>query len=124
MDPDDLKTLWLCRECGRRFAFHSDVESHKKQFNHSMMLTYNLQSGGKEPFTRGQMSIAFRLGGKASLQIIVDYEYYPSSGMINYIDVRYSNDKLRPRIEGDPAMMKNIDNYLRKSLNPKISAGL
>ena len=123
MDPDDLKTLWLCRECGRRFAFHSDVENHKKEFNHSMTLIYNLQSG-TVPFTRGRMSIAFRLEGKASLQIIVDYEYYPSSGTINYINVRYSNDKLRSRIEGDPAMMKNIDNYLRKSLNSKLSAGL
>lgn len=120
MHPDDLKVLWLCRECGHGFVFHSDVEVHKKQFNHSMIMLYNLQDNGKGPFTRGRMSLSFRLEGRQS-HIVVEYEYYPSTDMINYIDVYYSNPSLRSRVEGDQMMMKNIDNYLRRTLKEKLS---
>lgn len=123
MHPDDLNTMWLCRECGLSFAFHSDVEIHKKQFNHSMMLLYDLKGREKAPFTRGQMSLSFRIEGKPT-KMTVEYEYFPSSGAINYVDVRYSSDRLRSVVEGDPLMMKKIDNYLRKSLNQKTSAGV
>ncbi|HEX7033415.1 MAG TPA: hypothetical protein VF172_10490 [Nitrososphaera sp.] len=119
MHPDDLKVLWLCGECGRHFAFHSDVEAHKRQFNHSMMILYDLQnSGKKEPFTRGRMSLGFRLQGRPS-QIIVEYEYYPATDAINYVNVHYTDGYLRSKVEGDPTMMKNIDNYLRRTLNKK-----
>ena len=84
-----------------------------------MALTYKLQKGGKELFTRENVSLSFRLKDKTSLRINIDYEYYPSSGVIKYVDVQYSNDKLRTRIEEDPVMMKNIDNYLRKSVKQK-----
>ena len=123
MHPDDLNMLWLCRECGRGFAFHSDVESHKKQFNHSTMLLYDLQGKEKALFTRGRMSLNFRIGGRPS-KITVEYEYNPSDGAINYIDVRYSNDQLRSVVESDPSMMRKIDNYLRKALNQKTSVRL
>jgi hypothetical protein len=123
MHPDDLNTVWLCRECGQSFAFHSDVESHKTEFNHSMMMLYDLRGREKTPFTRGRMSLSFRIEGKPS-RIIVEYEYYPSSGAINYVDVRYSNDLLRSMVEGDPSMMRKIDSYLRKALDQKTSAGL
>ncbi len=119
MHPDDLKVLWLCGECGRHFAFHSDVEAHKRQFNHSMMMLYDLQNSEKEePFTRGRMSLSFRFEGRTS-RIIVEYEYYPSTDTINYINVHYTDAYLRTRVEGDIVMMKNIDNYLRRVLVQK-----
>jgi hypothetical protein len=123
MHPDDLKTMWLCRECGRKFVFHSDVEDHERQLNHSNMALYDLASGGKEPvpFTRGRASLGFRLRGRMS-RVLVEYEYYPSSGAIRYVNVRYTNRKLQSMIEGDADMMKNIDNYLRKLLKPRQSA--
>lgn len=123
MHPDDLKVLWLCRECGHGFVFHSDVEIHKKQFNHSAIMLYNLQNSGKGQFTRGRMSLSFRLEGRQS-QIIVEYEYYPSKDTINYINVHYTNADLRSRVEGDPMMMQNIDNYLRRALKEKLSVRL
>lgn len=64
------------------------------------------------------MSLNFRLEGRPS-QIIVEYEYYPSTDTINYINVHYTNAYLRSKVEGDPMMMKNIDNYLRRILNKK-----
>ena len=124
MHADDLKIVWLCYECGRRFAFNSDVENHKRQYKHSKMKLCNLRANGVSLppwFTRGRMSLGFSLNGKMS-RIIVEYEYYPSSGAINYVDVMYTDSKLKSTVEDDPEMMRNIDNYLRKLLTKNISA--
>jgi hypothetical protein len=122
MHPDDLNTMWLCCECGRRFVFHSDVKDHENHMNHSRMMLYDL-SGKKAPvpLTRGQAALGFRLNGRVS-RVIVEYEYYPSSGVIRYIDVQYTDSKLQSMIEGDAGKMKNIDNYLRRLLKPRQSA--
>jgi hypothetical protein len=34
MHPDDLKTMWICRECHKVFVFHSDVDDHKGLSGH------------------------------------------------------------------------------------------
>ncbi|MGI0049022.1 MAG: hypothetical protein ACREAW_05735 [Nitrososphaera sp.] len=119
MHPDDLKTMWLCCECGRKFVFHSDVEDHKVHLNHSKMMICDLAGSRKAPelFTRGRISLGFRLNGRPAC-VVVEYEYHPSSDAIRYVDVKYSDSRLRSMVEGDPAMMKNIDNYLRKLLKP------
>src|SRR5919106_1497362 len=124
MHPDDLKTMWLCCECRRHFLFHSDVEDHKREFNHSRVMLYNIPETRRSPalFIRGRMSIDFKLNSKTS-KIVIEYQYYPSDGAIDYVNVLYSDEKLQSTIEGDPEMMKNIDNYLRKVLN-KRSANL
>ena len=117
MHPDDLKTMWMCSDCGRNFIFHSDVEEHKRNFRHTKMTLRGLSSSGVTPamFIRGRMSLGFRLNGSVS-RIVVEYEYYPSSGAINYVDVRYTDTRLKSMVEGDPKMMKNIDGYLRRRL--------
>jgi hypothetical protein len=69
-------------------------------------------------FVRGRISIGFRLDSKTSA-IVIEYQYYPSTGAIDYIDVRFSDRRLQSKVEGDPRMMKNIDNYLRKVLNKR-----
>ena len=124
MHPEDLKTVWLCSECKRNFLFHSDVEDHRKQFNHSKVMLCNISETERSPkmFVRGRVSIGFKLYSKPS-RIVIEYQYYPSTGAIEYIDVLYSDKKLQSKIESDPEMMKNIDNYLRKILN-KRSASL
>ena len=118
MHPDDLKTIWLCCECKRNFLFHSDVEDHKKEFNHSQVMLCNIPETTRSPliFVRGRISLGFRLDSKTST-IVIEYEYYPATRDIDYIDVRFSDRKLQSKVEGDPQMMKNIDNYLRKVLN-------
>jgi hypothetical protein len=120
MHPEDLKTVWLCCDCKRNFLFHSDVEDHKKQFNHSKVMICNISESATSPmlFIRGRSSISFKLNGKTS-KIVIEYQYYPSSGVIQYVDVFYSDKKLQSKVEADPEMMKNIDNYLRKALNKR-----
>jgi hypothetical protein len=124
MHPEDLKTVWLCCECRRNFLFHSDVEDHKRQFNHSKVMLCNISGTARSStlFIRGRISIGFRFNSKTS-RILIEYQYYPSTGAIQYVNVLYSDEKLQSKIEGDPEMMKNIDNYLRKLLN-KRSASL
>lgn len=114
MHPDDLKTMWICRKCGRSFAFNSDAVDHQKQFNHSDMMLYDFPNGKKmEMFTRGKASLGFKVGGTVA-RAIIEYKYYPSSGNISYTDVKYTDDRLRDLIEGNPQMMRNIDSYIRK----------
>jgi hypothetical protein len=121
MHPDDLKTMWLCCECRRNFLFHSDVEDHKKEFNHSKVMLCTIPERRKSPafFIRGRTSLTFKLNGKAS-KIVIEYQYYPSSGSIDYVDVRYTDKQLQSNVEGNPEMMKNIDNYLRKVLKERV----
>lgn len=120
MHPDDLKTMWLCCECSRNFLFHSDFEDHKKEFHHSRVMLCNIPETKKSPsfFIRGRMSLIFRLNHKPS-KIIIDYQYYPSSGSIDYVDVRYTDRELKSKVETNPEMMRNIDSYLRRVLNER-----
>jgi hypothetical protein len=124
MHPEDLKTVWLCCDCRRNFLFHSDVEDHKRQFNHSKVMLCNISETARSPmlFIRGRISIGFKFNNKTS-KVVIEYQYYPSNSAIQYVNVVYSDEKLQSKIEGDPEMMKNIDNYLRKVLN-KRSASL
>ena len=69
-------------------------------------------------FIRGRISLTFKLDKKPS-KIIIEYQYYPSDGSIDYVDVRYSEKQLQSKVESNPEMMKNIDNYLRKVLNER-----
>jgi len=120
MHPDDLKTMWLCCECRRNFLFHSDVEDHKKEFNHSKVVLCTIPERSKSTalFIRGRTSLNFKFDGKPS-KVVIEYQYYPSNGSIDYVDVRYTDKLLQSKVEGNPEMMKNIDNYLRKILSER-----
>ncbi len=115
MHPEDLKTIWVCRDCGRNFIFNSDVEDHKTQFNHPCMNLFDFRNGKKLPakFTSGKVLLGFKVDGK-SAKVIIEYRYYLSNDSISYVDVRYTDPKLQSMIEGDIQMMRNIDDYIRK----------
>ena len=87
------------------------------------MMLCNLPADGEMPeiFTRGRMSLGFWLNGSVA-RLVVEYEYYLASGAIRYVDVRYTDSQLQSRVENDRAMMKNIDNYLRRMLKQEQSA--
>jgi hypothetical protein len=121
MHPEDLKTVWLCCECRRNFLFHSDVEDHKRQFNHSKVMLCNISEPSRSSmlFIRGRISIGFKLNSSKASRIVIDYEYYPSAGDIQYVNVVYTDKELQSKIEGDAEMMKNIDLYLRKVLSKR-----
>lgn len=120
MHPEDLKTVWLCCECRRNFLFHSDVEDHQRQFNHSKVMLSNISETARSPvlFMRGRISIGFKLNSKKS-SIVIEYQYYPSTGDIQYVNVVFTDKELQSKIEGDAEMMKNIDHYLRKVLSKR-----
>ena len=69
-------------------------------------------------FIRGRISLAFKLDRKPS-RIVIEYQYYPSDGSIDYVDVRFTDKQLQSKVESNPEMMKNIDNYLRRVLNER-----
>ena len=120
MHPEDLKTVWMCCECRRNFLFHSDVEDHQRQFNHSKVILSNISETARSPvlFMRGRISIGFKLNSKRS-RIVIEYQYYPSTGDIQYVNVVYTDKELQSKIEGDAYIMKNIDLYLRKVLSKR-----
>jgi hypothetical protein len=37
MHQDDLKAIWICRECKMIFVFHSDVVDHMDSTVHSLI---------------------------------------------------------------------------------------
>ena len=71
-------------------------------------------------FTPGRISLTFKLDNKPS-KIVIEYQYYPTNGSIDYVDVRYTDKQLQSKVESNPEMMKNIDNYLRKVLNERLA---
>ena len=115
MHPYDLRTMWVCRDCGRNFVFNSDVEDHRRQFSHSCMMQYDFTAGKKEPakFTSGKVSLAFKVDGRVA-RVNIEYKYYPSDDSISYADVKYTDAQLQSMIEGNVEMMRNIDNYIRR----------
>lgn len=117
MHPEDLKTIWVCSNCGRNFAFRSDAEDHVEQFNHSGMQSYDFSIKRKsrtlERFVQGNAKLNFKVDGKVA-SVFIDYKYYPSKDSISYIDVRYTDEKLQTMIENDPEMIKKINNYIRR----------
>ena len=122
MHEDDLKTIWQCRECGRNFIYHSDVEDHKRAFNHSKMILRDLGKKSPAEFLRDRVVFTFKPGGRPA-QVIIEYKYYPSTDAITYVDVKYTDSTLQSSIEGDPKMMRNIDNLLRKHLHAMAGQG-
>jgi hypothetical protein len=74
------------------------------------------------PFEYGQVTLDFKMDGKIE-QAIFNYKYYPHADAIDYIDIKYTNSKLRSLIENDAKMMENIDSYIRKLLGKKRSQG-
>ena len=116
MHDDDLNTIWRCCDCGRNFVFSSDVEDHKKEFSHSCMKSYNIVVGNSNSlveFTYGKAALNFKINDKLAI-VTIEYKYYPYDDSLTYIDVIYSNTKLRSMIEGNKDMMRNIDNYIRR----------
>jgi hypothetical protein len=73
-------------------------------------------------FVYGQVALNFRVDGNKS-RAIFHYKYDIHDDTIDYIDIEYTNPKLRLLIEGNSKMMENIDRYIRnlllKNKNPE-----
>lgn len=114
MHPDDLRTIWECRECGRKFFYHSDIAGHVRDSGHSRVVSKDATRRKNDAvFVRRTVSLSFKVEGrKAKLQ--VECKYYPATQSIVYTNVNYSDKKLQKIIEGKPEMMSKVDSYLKQ----------
>ena len=48
--------------------------------------------------------------------LTVDFEYSSSLSSINYLDVQYSDPKMRKLVENNRNVMRNIDSHLKNNL--------
>jgi hypothetical protein len=124
LHPDDLKTIWECHECGRRFFYHSDIANHYREYRHSRVTSrdYSRKRRGAE-FQRKSVSLSFRVDGQNE-QLLVECKYYPAAQSIVYTSVSYSNKRLQEMIEGRPEMMNKVDKYLRQLFQAQAANGV
>ena len=122
MHPDDLKTIWECRECGRRFFYHSDVANHVKESRHLDMVSRDLHARRAEDsvFLRRNVSLTFRLDNRPA-RVEIDCKFYPSTESLVYTSVSYTSEKLQRMIEGSEEMMNKVDRYIRNLFQAQLS---
>ena len=48
--------------------------------------------------------------------LTIEFEYSSSQGSLNYLEVEYSDPRMRKYVEGNPNVMRNIDSHLRNNL--------
>ena len=48
--------------------------------------------------------------------VTVDFEYSSSLSSINYLDVQYSDPRMRKHVEDNRNVMRNIDSHLKNNL--------
>jgi hypothetical protein len=123
LHPDDLKTIWECHDCGRKFFYHSDMLGHIRDFRHSKVISrdYAKRTRGSV-FIRKTVALWFNVDGKRA-KLEIECKYYPSTESIVYVNVNYSNKKLQGVIEDKPEMMSRVDRYLRQLFRSKTAEG-
>lgn len=45
MAADDLKVIWICKDCRATFVFHTDSEIHIEQSGHHTITAYDIETG-------------------------------------------------------------------------------
>ena len=114
MHPDDLKTIWECYECGRKFFYHSDISGHVKESGHSKVVSKDATRRKSDAvFIRKNISLSFKVEGRTA-KLLVECKYYPATEAIVYTSVNYSDKRLQRMIEGKPDMMSKVDSYLKQ----------
>ena len=48
--------------------------------------------------------------------LTVDFDYSSSLCSINYLDVEYSDPRMRKHVEENPNVLRNVDSHLRNNL--------
>jgi hypothetical protein len=121
--PDDLKTIWECHDCGRKFFYHSDITSHVRDFRHSKVVSRDYDAKKRDSvFVRRNISLSFKVEGE-TLKLQIECKYYPSTDALIYTNVSYSDEKLKSMVEGKPELMSKVDMYLRQLIHAQKSKG-
>ena len=69
-------------------------------------------------FVYGQVTLNFTVEGRPA-KVTVKYRYYAPARKVEYESVECTDDKLREKIEGDPAMRERINGYVAKVLEKR-----
>ena len=69
-------------------------------------------------FVYGQITLDFAIEGR-SAKVTVKYRYYAQDRRIEYESVQCDDEKLREKIEGDPAVREKINGYVAKALEKR-----
>ena len=48
--------------------------------------------------------------------LTIEFEYSSTLGSLNYLEVEYSDPRMRKYVEGNANVMRNIDSHLRNNL--------
>ena len=48
--------------------------------------------------------------------LTIEFEYSSSLGSLNYLEVEYSDPRMRKHVDDNPNVMRNIDSHLRNHL--------
>lgn len=67
-------------------------------------------------YVYGQVALDFMVEGKKE-KAVVKYRYLKDGNAVEYLSIDYTNEKLREKIENNPAMRQKIDGYVRKMLS-------
>lgn len=66
-------------------------------------------------FVYGQITLDFAFNGRPA-KVTVRYRYYAQDKKVEYESVQCDDEKLREKIENDPAMREKINGYVAKAL--------
>lgn len=69
-------------------------------------------------FVYGNVTFDFAVEGRPA-KVVVKYRYYAQDRRVEYESIECTDEKLRERIEGDPAMREKIDGYVAKALGKR-----
>lgn len=69
-------------------------------------------------FVYGRVTLDFAFEGRPA-KVTVKYRYYAQEKRVEYESVQCTDEKLRQKIEGDPAMREKINGYIAKALEKR-----
>ncbi|MEO9295645.1 MAG: hypothetical protein ABI347_08610 [Nitrososphaera sp.] len=69
-------------------------------------------------FVYGQVTVDFKVRGKVE-KATFKYKYYSESNSVEYVAVECSDPALREKMRDDPAVRRQVDEYVRKQLSKR-----
>lgn len=67
-------------------------------------------------FVYGQVALDFMVEGR-NAKAVVKYRYLAQEKKVEYLSIEYTDQKLKEKVEGDPAMRQKINEYVERMLS-------
>lgn len=69
-------------------------------------------------FVYGNITLDFAVEGRPA-KVVVKYRYYAQDRKVEYESIQCDDEKLRERIENDPATREKINGYVARALEKR-----